>query len=396
MLIMLRICTIALKLCSPPWRQTVKASLCPIRHSPHLRHEEQKSKPHMNIKPIQSQLKKQRIDSALFIVQETSIPSFTYITQLPHLTYAALLIKQSGKPILFVSSLDYGGIKSTHLTIELLKKPLREHLKAHCQNVKTLGIEFTTTTYALVKRIKKIFPNTTLKDTTNLFETTRTTKTEAELNNLETAASIANHAFNNMIKNFNYKTESDLKIALESEFLKHNVTPSFPTIVASGKNAATPHHKTSTASLTRGFCVIDFGVIYNGYCSDCTRTIFIGKPTKQEVALYNLVRKAQESALKQVKIGIKTTDLDAIARKVLGHYEKHFSHSLGHGIGIEVHESPSVSKKSKDVLKSGMVITIEPGYYHKNIGIRIEDTVIVQKNPKVITTISKELMSFDV
>ena len=347
----------------------------------------------MHLQKIQHELQKNHLDAALFILEETPIPSFTYITQIPSLTYASVLVKQTGKPILFVSSLDYAGIASTTLDIELLKKPLSEHLKAHLPKPKLLGIEFATTSFTLIKKIKKMFPKTKLKDTTELFEQVRAIKTPEEVNHLKKAASIANNAFNNIIKNFNFKTESGVKTALECEFLKYNVTASFPTIIASGKNAATPHHKTSTAKLSKGFCVIDFGVKYNGYCSDCTRTIYLGKPSKKEIQLYALVKLAQQTALDAVKAGIKAADLDKLARTTLGAQERYFIHSLGHGIGVEVHESPSLSRKSMETLRNGMVITIEPGIYNKNIGIRIEDMVFVDKKPRILTNITKELIT---
>lgn len=187
------------------------------------------------------------------------------------------------------------------------------------------------------------------------------------------------------------KTERDIKAFIEERSMQLADGSSFPTIVASGKNGAAPHHETTNQKLKRGFCVIDFGVRYKGYISDVTRTIFFGKPTLQEKKDYEKVLQANQSAINEIKEGTSLKKLDNISRK-----EFDYPHSLGHGIGVEVHEAPSVSANSKEKVKRGMCFTIEPGLYRKGkYGIRIEDDILVSKKTVVLTQqITKRLLIF--
>ncbi len=343
----------------------------------------------MKLSQFQQQLQKRKVDHALLISGETTNPHLLYLTQLPKLTHAALLIPKKGKPSLFVSPLDYERVKKTRsVKVILLRTPLLKHLKNY--KLKTLGLDFNHT-YSSIKKIKKEFPK--ISDISPLIQTLREVKTPEEIKFMAKAASIANAAFKKIATKFHSKTEAEVAAALEYEMAKNGASPAFPTIVASGKNAATPHHATTTKPLQKGFCVIDFGANYNGYCSDCTRTIYIGKQSAKEKEIYTLVLNAQQQALNAVKPGMSCQKLDAIARNQLKMYKKYFIHALGHGIGVEVHENPTVSQKSKGKLKQNMVITIEPGIYIPNkFGIRIEDTVVVGDKPHVLTSISKELV----
>jgi len=138
--------------------------------------------------------------------------------------------------------------------------------------------------------------------------------------------------------------------------------------------------------------VLDFGVRYNNYISDISRTIFFGKPTKKELNEYKKVQKASTRAIKALKIGKRCKTIDKISRK-----EFTYPHSLGHGIGVEVHEAPSLSPKSKDIIQENMCFTIEPGLYiPEKFGIRIEDDLLMtKKGPVLLTKSSKELFCFD-
>ena len=145
--------------------------------------------------------------------------------------------------------------------------------------------------------------------------------------------------------------------------------------------------------LKKGFLVVDFGVKYQGLCADCTRTFYLGKPSLEDVKMYNLVLTAQKTALNEVKTGVYAADLDAISRAVLIDYLWNFVHGLGHGVGKKIHKAPRVSPRSKSKLLENDIITIEPGLYFKNrFGIRIEDTVWVKKKPVVLTRFTKNLI----
>jgi len=167
---------------------------------------------------------------------------------------------------------------------------------------------------------------------------------------------------------------------------------SFETVVASGPRSAYPHGICSDRVINEGdLIIIDVGAIYAGYCSDITRTVVAGKPTHKQTRLLNLIYRAQEEAFKNIRSGIKTKDVDASARKLLkdGNYGKYFVHGLGHGIGLDIHEPPTLSTISEDILEKGNVVTNEPGVYIEGFGgLRIEDMVLVRKNRGEILTVA--------
>ena len=173
---------------------------------------------------------------------------------------------------------------------------------------------------------------------------------------------------------------------------------SFTTIVAGGPRSALPHGRATQAKLPRrGFVVCDFGVILTGYCSDMTRTLYLGRPSKLERGAYEAVLEAQLAALDAVRSGKTVGEVDLAARKLLQRrrLDKYFTHSTGHGLGLEIHEAPRVAAGQNDKLRPGMVITIEPGVYLPGkFGIRIEDTVVVtERGCEILTACSKNLIT---
>ncbi|MBB5338167.1 M24 family metallopeptidase [Tunturiibacter gelidoferens] len=165
---------------------------------------------------------------------------------------------------------------------------------------------------------------------------------------------------------------------------------SFDTIVASGERSALPHGRATRAKLPKqGFVTLDFGVILDGYCSDMTRTVHMGKALRNERDVYDSVLEAQEAAVAAVAPGVTAGEVDEAARSVLRRVklDKYFSHSTGHGVGLEIHEGPRLAAKQTQVLKQGMVITIEPGVYMPGqFGLRIEDMVLVTANGGEVLT----------
>ena len=172
---------------------------------------------------------------------------------------------------------------------------------------------------------------------------------------------------------------------------------SFETIVASGERSALPHGRASQARLPRrGFCTLDFGVVLDGYCSDMTRTVHLGRATEEERRVYEAVLHAQESSVAAVRADVQPSDVDAAARDLLeaAGLAEWFTHSTGHGVGLEIHEGPRIGKKPEgtqkgepEKLKEGMVVTIEPGVYLPGrFGVRIEDTVAVTRTGCEILT----------
>jgi Xaa-Pro aminopeptidase len=172
---------------------------------------------------------------------------------------------------------------------------------------------------------------------------------------------------------------------------------SFETIVASGARSAMPHGRATAALLPRrGFVTMDFGIIHKGYCSDMTRTVFLGKPNQRERKTYGAVLEAQEAGVAAVEAGVSCAEVDEAARSVLrkAGLAEAFSHSTGHGVGLEIHEPPRIGTGQSTRLQAGMVVTIEPGVYLAGeFGIRIEDMVAVTRNGgQVLTPATKALI----
>jgi Xaa-Pro dipeptidase len=178
----------------------------------------------------------------------------------------------------------------------------------------------------------------------------------------------------------------EYEVAAEIEYAmrrKGSWGTAFETIAASGTRSAFPHGGCTDRKIKKGdLVVVDIGATYQCYCSDMTRTVTAGKPSARQKKIYEIVRLAQEKAFQNVKPKARAKDIDAIARKVIENagYGEYFVHGLGHGVGLEIHEPPTLNQESKDRLTVGNVITIEPGVYITGFGgIRIEDTVLVQK-----------------
>lgn len=237
------------------------------------------------------------------------------------------------------------------------------------------------------------------QDYSNEIAKMRSIKSEKELLKIKKACEIAQKAYYEVIKTIKIgDTELELKKRLEEKMLLLGADGiAFNTIVAFGKNSAIPHHVSGEDRLEKDQVVlIDMGCTFEGYCSDVTRTAFFGTPTEKFISDYQKVLLANVIAEENIVDGIDTVVADGYARGFLkeNNLEQYFTHSLGHGIGLEVHEYPSLSPKKKDKLENGMVFSVEPGvYFNGEYGIRIEDTVTLA-NGKVerLFTDDKQLL----
>jgi Xaa-Pro aminopeptidase len=220
-------------------------------------------------------------------------------------------------------------------------------------------------------------------------EKLRILKDSHEQELIRKACSLTDKSFSN-ICSLNYtdfinKRESVLAIEIEKLMVDSGGSrKSFDYVVANNDNSSRPHHSSGFKMINNGILLMDYGVIFENYCSDITRTIFIGKEIKKDLMqIYEIVREAQMMALDFCREGIKASELDGIARKYIADkgYGENFGHSLGHGVGLEIHEPPWVNQKNNQILTEDMIVTIEPGIYIENLGgVRIEDMVIVKKN----------------
>ena len=239
-----------------------------------------------------------------------------------------------------------------------------------------------------------------LVPTTGIVEGLRAVKSEDELEHIRRAAEIANEAYERLVREqFVGRTERQVAHRFESflqELGAHG--PSFPTLVASGPNGGTPHAHAGERLIETGeTVVVDAGAVVEGYASDCTRTFATGKLPGELARAYDVVLEAQLEGLDAVRAGASGKAVDAAAREVIDRagYGDRFGHGLGHGVGLLVHEAPTLRPESEDTLAENNVVTVEPGIYLSGVGgIRIEDLVVVRDgDPLVLTSFPKELVT---
>ncbi len=262
--------------------------------------------------------------------------------------------------------------------------------------IKTLYIDYDRTTVSECERYKTF--GAEIKNCSEELMQLRMIKSEEELACVKKACEIIQEAYHNAIKLAKTGvTEKEIADKIRSEIIRlGGEGESFETIVAFGANAAVPHHETGETKLTENTAIlVDTGALFNGYCSDLTRMAFFGTPDEEFKNAYDAVLTANLTAFDKIVGGMSGKDADAIAREVLKQrgYGDYFTHSLGHGVGLEIHERPNVSPRSRDNLEENAVFTVEPGVYlNGKFGIRIEDTATI-KNGKAerLFTDSKEL-----
>jgi len=264
--------------------------------------------------------------------------------------------------------------------------------------LKRLGFEENDLTYAQYLSYEKII-QAEFVPVSNVVEKIRLIKTEDEIKILKEAADIADAAFKHIIE-YIRPGLTELEVSNELEFFMRKcgaTSSSFDIIVASGARSALPHGVATDKVIEKGdFVTLDFGAYYKGYVSDITRTIAVGNPSDQLKEIYQIVYDAQMKAMDEICPGLTGKEADAIARDYIASkgYGEYFGHSTGHGIGLEVHEGPSLSKRSDLVLEAGMVVTVEPGIYLPGVGgVRIEDdTLITPSGNETFTHSTKELI----
>jgi Xaa-Pro aminopeptidase len=271
------------------------------------------------------------------------------------------------------------------------------------KNVKRLGIEGPRLSWAFVTALTKKAGSTEIVPLdTSFLEELRLRKTSAECDLTARAAEIASTSCRELLQgSLEGRVETEVAADLEMRFRRHGAEGiAFETIVASGKRSALPHGIASNKTIRRGeLIVIDFGCRYNGYHSDETVTCVIGRPTDEQAAMCRAVREAHDKALDSLRIGIPLKDVDKIARDSITEagYGKYFVHGLGHGVGLEIHEPPTVSKTGKLKVEEGMIFTIEPGVYIAGVGgVRLESLVFMEETgPRILSRMPKDLIEIN-
>ena len=353
----------------------------------------------MKIKELQKELVGKKIDFALFYNLNPDGLDVNLFYFSGYKGIGALVVGQK-KVFLMVPEMEFvrakeGNVKRVYkLDKKRLFDSILERVNRGKVKKRKIGVDMSVMTLRVKKGFKKSFGKGRLVDVYDLCEKLREVKVDREVRLIRKACKISDGILTRCFKNFRkFKYETDVVAFLESETRKEGCSLAFNPIVASGVGGSQAHYEAKKVKLRKGFCVIDFGVRYNGYCSDTTRTVYIGRPSLGEEMMYNLLLGVQKRAISEVKVGRKVSTIVQIVQKGLGKYSKFFSHGLGHGVGVKLHELPNVTEKSKDRFLEGSVFTVEPGVYFPNrFGIRIEDDVYLGKKTEVLTRVTKDLI----
>ena len=338
------------------------------------------------IRNCTKKLKKLNLD-AILIADPINI---AYLTDFRAIDGYLLLI-QDGKLVYFTNFLYKEAakrIKSWELVISSNKHNIftlvAEKIKK--LDLSTIGFEAKKLPLLEHKTINSYLSASAIDliETNDFVEEVRMIKNKQEITYIKKSIQISKETFEFVKEIFDpVMSEKDLSIEIERFLrLKGDRELAFPSIVASGKNTVFPHHRSGDKKLSNEIVLIDLGSKYCGYCADLTRVFFWGKIPLLLRKIYDTVRKAQDESIKKIRDGIRASEVDKAARKIIDKkgWSKYFGHGLGHGVGLCVHEPPMIGPNCNQVLKEGMVITIEPAIYFKDkFGVRLEEMVLVKK-----------------
>lgn len=339
--------------------------------------------------------------SAALIMSEENICYFTSF----HSSNGYLLV--TGDKAIFLTDSRYIEAAKNKITScdEILQiksmeadlMPLIEGLE-----IKELELESERITVSRYQKIRELVPSVNVTCDGSLdtaIDDIRINKNETEVNKIVKAQRIAERAFNYILSFISTdRTEKEIALELEYFMLKNGADGlSFETICVSGKNSSLPHGVPTDKKIEKGdFITMDYGATTEFYHSDMTRTVAVGGVSSKQIEVYETVLKAQMAGVDAVKAGINCKDVDAVSRKIISDagYGEYFGHGLGHGVGVEIHELPTLNPSSKHVLEEGHIVTVEPGIYLPGeFGVRIEDMALVTANGCVnLTACEKKLI----
>jgi Xaa-Pro aminopeptidase len=327
--------------------------------------------------------------------EQLADPLLTKFTGIAETSFTFFFLQNAQKNLLLCGPLESGTVKQryegkihTYRTRKDIVKPLRVFFGS-----KKVGINESYLTSQQVKNLKKMFPRTTFVDVSEALYESRMIKTKEELSKIREAVKITQGVMHK-IPSIITRATSEIALAAEIEyhFAKEGCPPAFPTIVAFGKNSTNIHHFNTHKKIGKGENVlVDCGAKYEGYCADLSRTCVYGKPSSQQGEMYSKVWNAQKEAFATLKHGNHAFHSMEVAEKTLGHK---IPHAIGHGIGLETHDTGVIHlRDTKFTYLTNMAVAVEPGYYGKHWGIRIEDdAIITQKGCERLSTAPKKLL----
>ena len=327
-----------------------------------------------------------------------------YYTGFPSSAGILLVTREKSWFLIDFRYYEHAKTRITDCEVMLLENETRQlgELFARC-GVRTVGVEAEHMTLEQYRRYQERFPALSFDGggtLQTLILEDRICKTAEEIQAVCAAQEIAERAFEETLSFIRAgRTEREIALYLDYTMQKRGAEAlSFDTIVASGRNSAVPHAVPTDKPVAEGdFIVIDFGAVVNGYHSDMTRTVAVGPVSAEQERVYDTVLRAQLAAIDAVKAGAPCREIDLAARKLIDNagYAGCFGHSTGHGIGLEIHEAPSVSPKSETIARTDMLFSAEPGIYLEGrFGVRIEDMVVVEENGcRNLTKTKKDLIS---
>ncbi|TSI03101.1 Xaa-Pro peptidase family protein [Lysinibacillus sp. BW-2-10] len=354
---------------------------------------------------LQKYLQTNNYDAALI----TTPDNVFYVSNFksnPHERLLGVMVFKDAPPLLICPQMEVPDARQAgwpyeaigHLDTDNPWEVLNNAITSRGITLSSLAIEKSHLTVERLEALQQLYPQANFIRLDDKINEMRVIKDDVELEKMRQAAKLADYAIKVGCKEIaEGKTELEILTAIENAIKEKGYTMSFETMVLSGPKTASPHGTPGSRKIQKGDMILfDLGVIYDGYCSDITRTVAFGEPSEEQKSIYHAVRAANENAINAVKPGIRAMDLDKIARDTITHagFGEYFTHRLGHGLGISVHEFPSVTGTNEMELLPGMVFTIEPGVYKEGVtGVRIEDDVVVTTNGvEVLTKFTKELL----
>jgi Xaa-Pro dipeptidase len=330
----------------------------------------------------------------VLLTSPISVAYFTGFVCDPHERFLGFWIGQNGKAVLFVPSLEKDNAAASLagapdiciVPITDTEDPYEVVRGAGLKGVKRLAVEKDHLRLSQAEKLQAALGEVRLFDVGGTVARMRNRKADWEVERIKEAVRIIEEVMEEGIKRVK-PGMTEVELVAELEYLmkqKGADEPSFGTTVLAGKNSALPHGTPGTTKIEKsGFLLIDMGVFKDGYCSDITRTFIVGDATDEMKKIYEAVREAVEAATSAVVVGRPLAEVDQAARDVIekAGYGQYFTHRVGHGLGLEIHEYPSVHGENQDVIEAGMTFTIEPGIYVPGVGgVRIEDDIYVAES----------------